>query len=85
MSRIHLTIDRLVLGGLDSTAREAFVAALTKELHNAIANPAARATWAHPHRTPVLRLNRMPLDPGAGGARKLGSQVAREIAGGLKP
>lgn len=85
MSRIHLTIDRLVLGGLDSAAREAFIAALKKELHNVLANPATRGSWARPHRTPVLRLNRMTLEPGAGGARKLGGQVARGIAGGLKP
>jgi hypothetical protein len=85
MSRIHLTIDKLVLGGLDPAARAAFVARLKGELAVLLADPAARTAWARSHRTPVLRLNRMGLEPGAAGAGKLGSQVAKGIARGLKP
>jgi hypothetical protein len=85
MSRIHLTIDKLVLGGLDPSDRAAFVARLKGELAVLLADPAARATWARSHRTPVLRLNRMGLESGAAGAGKLGRQVAQGIARGLKP
>ena len=85
MSRIHLTIDRLVLDGLDPAGRRAFVAAMRKELENVLANPASRAAWARSHRTPVLRLSRMSLEPGSAGAGRLGTQVARGIGKGLKP
>jgi hypothetical protein len=76
MSRIHLTIDKLVLGGLDPAAREAFVTRLKGELARILADPTGRAAWARTHRTPVLRLGRLSL---------LGSQVAQGIARGLKP
>lgn len=85
MSRIHVTIDRLVLAGMDPAARAAFVRGLKTELAQRLADPAARAAWARSHRTPVLRLGRVALDPGIGGARKLGGQVARGIGKGLKP
>jgi hypothetical protein len=85
MSRIHLTIDKLVLGGLDPAARQVFVTRLKGELAALLADPASRADWARSHRTPVLRLNRLGLEPGTAGAGKLGSQVAKGIARGLKP
>ena len=85
MSKIHVTIDRLVFSGLDPAARHAFVTGLKTELTRALADPAQRAAWANSHRTPVLRLGRVALDPGVGGARKLGGHVAKSIARGIKP
>jgi hypothetical protein len=85
MSRIHVTIDRLVLSGLDTAARHAFVTGLKTELTRVLADPAQRADWANSRRTPVLRLGRVALDPGIGGARKLGGHVARSIARSSKP
>jgi hypothetical protein len=86
MSKIHVNIDRLVLSGLDPAARTAFVNGLKSELARTLADPAMRAAWAQSHRTPVLRLSRIALDPGPMGARKLGGQVAKRIIGrGLKP
>jgi hypothetical protein len=85
MSRIHLTIDELVLRGLDPAGRHAFVASLTRELETVLANRESRAAWARPHRTPVLRLNRMSFEPGSAGAGKLAAQVAKGIGKGLKP
>ena len=82
MSRIHVTIDRLVLAGMDPAARAAFVRELKAELTQRLADPETRGAWARAHRTPVLRV---ALDPCIGGARKLGSQVARGIGKGLKP
>ncbi len=85
MSRIHVTIDGLVLAGMDPAARAAFVRGLRAELTQRLGNTETRGAWARSHRTPVLRLGRVALDPGIGGARKLGSQVARGIGKGLKP
>lgn len=85
MSRIHVTIDRIVLAGMDAADRHAFVQGLKAELSQRLADPAARAAWARSHRTPVLRLGRAALTPGVGGARTFGSQVARGIGAGLKP
>ena len=85
MSRIHLHIDKLVLRGLDPAARHAFVTSLKSELEGILAERVSRAGWARPHRTPVLRLGRMSLEPGSAGADKLGAQVARGIGRGLKP
>jgi hypothetical protein len=85
MSRIHLTIDNLVLRGLDPAGQRAFVRSLRREMESFLANSAGRSEWARSHRTPVLRLGRMSLEPGAAGAGKLGGQVARSIGRGLKP
>jgi len=85
MSIIHLTIDSLSISGLDVAERKAFLASLQGELHRVLSDPTTRSEWAKPHRTPVLRLNRQVLDPGLQGARKLGTQVAKNIGKGLKP
>jgi hypothetical protein len=88
MSRIHLTIDRIVFSGanaMDHAAREAFIRNLRAELAQRLAAPATRAAWARSHRTPVLRLGQLPLQPGISGAGHLGTQVARNIGRGLKP
>lgn len=85
MSKIHVTIDRLVLSGLDPAARQAFVAELKTELAHTLADPAQRAGWASSRRTPILRLGRVSLNPDVGGARKLGSHVAKSIVRSSKP
>jgi hypothetical protein len=85
MSKIHVTIDRLVLSGLDPAARHAFITGLKTELTRTLADPPTRTDWANSRRTPVLRLGRIALDPGVGGARKLAGQVAKGIARGSEP
>jgi hypothetical protein len=85
VSRIHVTIDRLVLAGMYPAERAAFVRALKAELTQRLSDRDERGVWASSHRTPVLRLGRVAIEPGIGGARKLGSQVARGIGKGLKP
>jgi hypothetical protein len=85
MSRIVLSIDRLVLRGLEAGERKALAEGLQAELSRVLADPATRAEWARPHRTPVLRLGRMPMEPGPAGGRKLGGGLARAIGKGLKP
>jgi hypothetical protein len=85
MSRIHLHIDRLVLPEMAVSDRAALVEGLKGELARALADPAARAGWARSHRTPVLRLGRMPLEPGSAGGGKFGSALGASIGRGLKP
>ena len=85
VSRITLTIDRLVLKGFEAGDRQALAEGLQAELSRVLADPATRADWARPHRTPVLRLGRMPLEPGPMGGRKFGGGLGRAIGKGLKP
>jgi hypothetical protein len=85
MSRITLTIDHLVLKGLDAGDRKALAEGLEAELSRVLADRATRAEWARPHRTPVLKLGRMPIEPGPAGGRKFGGGLARAIGRGLKP
>lgn len=85
MSPVRIIIDQLALKGLDPVERKAMVEGLKRELTKVLSNPATRAEWAHSHRTPVLRLGPLPIQPGAAGSRQFGSRVARALGRGLKP
>ena len=85
MSRVRVTIDSLVLEGLDPGTGKALAEGLRAELARVLSDPAARGAWTRSQRTPVLRLGRMMLEPGATGGRALGGGVARAIAKGGKP
>jgi len=85
MSRVRVTIDQLVVQGLGPVERQALVAGLKAELSRVLADPATRGDWAQSHRTPVVKLGRMTLDPGAEGGRKFGGRLARGIGARLKP
>jgi hypothetical protein len=85
MSRIQLTIDRVVLKGLAAGQEKAFVENLREQLTQMLADRASRKDWALPHRTPVLKLGKVPLQAGASGGRTLGAAVGRSIGRGLKP
>jgi hypothetical protein len=85
VSRIRLNIDRLVLNGLQPLEAKALTGALQAHLRQVLLDQTNREQWARPHRTPVLKLGRMPLEAGAGGAGKLGGQLGEAIGRGLKP
>ena len=85
VSRIRLSIDQLVLRGFEPGDRNALVEGLQSELSRVLGDPATRAEWARSHRTPVLRLGRMPLESGPAAARKFGGRVARAMGKGLRP
>jgi hypothetical protein len=85
VTRIRVTIDELVLKGIEARDRNALVDGLRSELARVLADPATRAEWARTHRTPVLRLGQFPLESGPAGRRKLGKGMARAIGRGLKP
>ena len=84
MSPIHVHIDRLVLRGIDPSDRYALVAGLKMELARVLADPATQSTVTKSRRTPVMRLGRLPMEQGIGGARKLGGGIARAIGKGIK-
>ena len=83
MSAIQVTIDRLVLRGLEPADRTAFVRGLKSELARVLAEPEMRTRANASRRTPVLRLGQIQLTPGPAGARKLGVGVARAIGKGM--
>lgn len=85
MSRIRLDIDRLVLDGFQPLEAKALTEALQSQLSVMLADRSARGEWAHSHRTPVLKLGRMPVEAGNAGAKRLGASVAKAIGKGLKP
>jgi len=85
MRRIHVTIDRIALAGLDPAQRTALVEGLQAELSRVLASPAARSALAGSRRTPVLCLGHMTLAPGPSGSRAFGAGLARAIGRRLKP
>jgi hypothetical protein len=85
MSRIRLNIERLVLNGFEPREGKALANALEAQLQHVLGNPATRNEWARSHRTPVLKLGRMPLQVGSAGAAQFGKQVANAVERGLKP
>ena len=85
MSRIHLTIDRVVLNGFQHVEAKALTRALESQLSQVLADKATRDAWARPHRTPVLKLGRMTLQPGTMGAQNFGRTLGSAVGRGLKP
>jgi len=85
MSKIHVNIDRLVLPPMNVADRNALVRGLQAELRRRLSDPATRADWAKSHRTPMLRLGRMPMEPGPAGGAKFGTTLGQSIGKGLKP
>jgi hypothetical protein len=85
MSRIRVTIDQLVLKGLEPSEGKALIEGLQTELSGFLSDRSTRAEWARSHRTPVMKLGAMPFEAGPSRGRKLGASVARAIGKGLKP
>ena len=84
MSRIRVTIDRVVLDGVQPLEARALTRALESHLSQVLADRQAGPAWAQSHRTPVLRLAPMTLSPGTAGASTFGRGLAGAVARGLK-
>lgn len=83
---IHVTIDRLVLEGLEAGDRQALVAGLERELSRLFSGPQPFAATLTSRRTPVLRLGHITWQPGRTGAEQLGGTIARAIGtAGVQP
>ena len=85
MSRIHLTIDLLVLNGIQPHEARAVARAMESQLSQVLGDAASRREWARSHRTPVLKLGRMTLDSGAAGAQAFGRRLGNAVGRGLRP
>jgi hypothetical protein len=85
MSRIQLNIDRLVLKGFEPLEGKALANALQAQMREVLADPGTRAGWARSHRTPVLKLGRMPLEAGTTGATNFARNMAKAVGRGLTP
>lgn len=85
VSRIRLTIDRVVLNGFQHVEAGAVTKALESQLSRVLADKSMRHEWARPHRTPVLKLGRMALQPGTTGAQNFGRTLGSAVGRGLKP
>jgi hypothetical protein len=81
--RVTVKIDRLVLRGVDAANRDALVRGLAAELERVLADPAMRAALVRSNSTPVLRLAALRMEPGIGGAHRLGVGIARGIGKGV--
>jgi hypothetical protein len=77
MSRVHLTIDRLVLTGIDPGDAPALVEALKAGLAETLTVNAAGL--AHSRHVAVARAAAPPHEPGRAGARQTGRATARTI------
>jgi len=84
VTRFHVTIDRLILPGIDGGNPAAVVEALRAELTRQFSAPGARAAWGDSRRTPVMKLGRITLASGAAGSRNFGTALARGIGRGSK-
>ena len=70
MSRIHVTIDKLVLRGVEASERQALIDGLRAGLAAALADQQSAAR-ARPASTSVLRLGSIPAERGPAGRRGL--------------
>ena len=80
---MKIQIDRLVLRGLDGLNPRVFAETLQAELARAMQTSQAQAAMQSSSTTPALKLGRLPMQPGVGGARTLATGVARSIASGI--
>jgi hypothetical protein len=84
MSRVRVTIDELVLKGLEPLQRQALVDGLRAEFSRMFSDPATRES-VRSNRTPIVKLGRLPLEAGAAGGRQFGGALAHSIGRKLKP
>jgi hypothetical protein len=85
MSRVRVTIDRIVLKGFQAGGGNAIAESLRTELSRVLADQAAHGEWARSQRTPALRPAPITLTPGTEGGRKVGRGLARTIGRALRP
>ncbi|MGB8886251.1 MAG: hypothetical protein WCC87_05975 [Candidatus Korobacteraceae bacterium] len=78
MSNIQVTIDRLVLRGVDALTGKAVVEGLKAELPRVFAARQRNAASA-PQSRPAVNVGRVDITPGTFGGRKFGRQLARRI------
>jgi hypothetical protein len=86
MNRAPLTIsiDRVVLRGVDPTQAKAVVEGLRTELANVFSSDALRAGLRNSGRTGLIRVGALPMHAGRAGARKFGAGIARGLGKAMR-
>jgi hypothetical protein len=82
--RTTVVIDRVVLRGVDPRHAQALTSSLKAELSRVLSEPQAHAALTGGRRAEMLRLGKLPLAPGAAGARRFGANVARSLGKGMR-
>jgi hypothetical protein len=82
--RTIVTIDRVVLRGVDARHAQALTSSLKTELSRVLSQPQARAALGTGRRTELLHLGKLPLGPGVAGARRFGVSLARSLGKGMR-
>lgn len=85
MSRVRVRIGQIAVRGLDAAASAAVIEGLRVELARALRDASAATLPARSHRTPVMKLAPLTLQPGNSGARQLGVKAAGAIARKVRP
>jgi hypothetical protein len=78
--RTTVTIDRVVLHGVDPGQARAIVEGLRAELATVFADAGARRQLGPGRRAAALKLGSLPLGAGRADARRFGAAVARAAA-----
>jgi hypothetical protein len=81
--RVHLTIDRLVLGGVAPAQREAVLEVLAAELGGLLASKGARQALGGSRSLAQARAQPFRIEARDGGVG-LGREIARGLHGALK-
>jgi hypothetical protein len=79
MSRVSVRIGRIVLKGLEAFDQKALAQGLQGELSVVLSDPGIRARCSRSFTKPVVKIGRMPLEPGSVGGMKFGSALGRTI------
>ncbi|HEY3757413.1 MAG TPA: hypothetical protein VGL42_14775 [Opitutaceae bacterium] len=82
MSRVRIHIDQVSLRGLDPAQRNGVMDALRAELKRIA--PSAGESAVKSRRIPVVKLGRVPLNPGSPGGKTIGTGIAQAIGKSLK-
>jgi hypothetical protein len=77
VSRVAVTIDRLVLSGIDPGDRDLLVAGLRDGLERALSE--SPLDGVRSRRAAVVRIGGLTLEPGRAGTRALGTGVGQAI------
>lgn len=86
MSRapITISIDRVVLRGVEPMQAKAIVEGLRTELASVFSSPALRAQLYKGGNMGVIRVGSVQLNAGGAGARRFGGVVARAVGKGMR-
>jgi hypothetical protein len=81
--KINVTIDRVVLRGIDANLAPALTESLKKELIRTLAQPGSQTRLQNTHDAGLIKVGKVQLKAGRVGARQFGTGVGRAIAKGV--